>query len=291
MQNAETNQFRSLEQLQISFRERKVQLTPTLIINDQQYEFVTFSPNTMQDVFLDHSRTTVVAIYRLITNPNKNIVLMWNIKESSIIPLNVRLMDNSINNIKEQHDNDKVIGNSINVTITNLPNCSPLMGRVDTGASVCSLHVDSYNIKNKQITFVNKDLSPNNITMMLADKQAVKSADGGVEYRPVVILNIKLNDTLLNNIQFNLNDRSNMEYPILIGQNALKAGNFIIDPNLKESIDKCVSEVLSQNNNTDNIKENITTNNDIDMISSLVKQIQNSNISFRDIINYSKNYL
>ena len=72
--------------------------------------------------------------------------------------------------------------------------------------------------------------------MTMQDKQAIKTADHGVEYRPVVKFNIKINGLVLNDIMVNLNDRSNMDYPLLIGKNILHHGKFLIDPQM-ESID------------------------------------------------------
>ena len=68
--------------------------------------------------------------------------------------------------------------------------------------------------------------------MPVLEKQAVKLSNGSMEYRPVVELNIKINDQQLTNCMFNLNDRGAMTYPILIGQNVLEAGGFMVDPSI-----------------------------------------------------------
>ncbi len=60
-------------------------------------------------------------------------------------------------------------------------------------------------------------------------KKVVKSASG-VRERPFVKAKIKLDGSVIS-AEFNLIDRRHMTYPILIGQNVLKKGNFIIDPN------------------------------------------------------------
>ena len=58
------------------------------------------------------------------------------------------------------------------------------------------------------------------------------TADGGVEYRPVVELNIELNGKKMSRVLFNLNNRDKMEYPCLIGQNVLEKSGFLVDPNM-----------------------------------------------------------
>ena len=43
---------------------------------------------------------------------------------------------------------------------------------------------------------------------------------------------IKMNGLVIE-AEFTLADRAHMNYPLLIGQNILKKGNFLIDPNKK----------------------------------------------------------
>ena len=62
-------------------------------------------------------------------------------------------------------------------------------------------------------------------------RKLVKSAIGSKE-RPVVTLRFQLRDKSMEE-EFTLADRSTMTYPVLIGQNILKKGNFLIDPQKK----------------------------------------------------------
>ena len=130
---------------------------------------------------------------------------------------------------------DNIIGSTVEVKITNLPGSGMIKGKVDTGATICSLHAEKWSIDNDVVKFVCPELSQNVISAPLVDQQAVKSSDGGTEYRPVITLNIKINGKLLNDIQFNLNNRGQMEFPILIGQNALEKGRFLINPMMNEN--------------------------------------------------------
>lgn len=106
-----------------------------------------------------------------------------------------------------------------------------LKGKVDTGAEISSLHVDgSPKIVGQMVQFFNRNASPNAIQAPLLDKQAVSSADGGTEYRPVIELDVEINGKPVRKAMFNLNDRSEMEYPVLIGQNILEKTNFLVNP-------------------------------------------------------------
>ncbi len=62
----------------------------------------------------------------------------------------------------------------------------------------------------------------------------VKSASG-VKKRPVIMIKLLLQNSSLEE-EFTLADRSHMTYPVLIGQNVLRKGNFLVDPQKKENI-------------------------------------------------------
>ena len=141
-------------------------------------------------------------------------------------------------------ENPNEIGSAVDMYVTSLPGSKGLRGKIDTGADISSLHADEIHVNNNMVTFTNKKLSPNSLTVPLLTKQAVRTADGGVEYRPVVSLNIKIGNKLLKQIEFNLNDRSSMEYPVLIGKNILTKGSFLINPKLDEATEEDLNNVV-----------------------------------------------
>lgn len=153
-------------------------------------------------------------------------------------------------------DKRAVIGDFVELRFTDLASSQFVRGKVDTGATICSLHCEGHKIDeaSNQITFKCSTLSPNSITMPLSDRQAVKNADG-TEYRPVVELSVKVDDVVVEKVKFNLNDRSSMDCPVLIGQNLIKAGKFLIDPSR-------VSEALTASRLDD-------VDNDIDAVGVL----------------------
>ena len=88
-----------------------------------------------------------------------------------------------------------------------------VVARVDTGATKSSV----------DISLAGK------LGLVAGEKTRLIRSASGVKRRPVVSLKIRLNHHFLEE-EFTLADRSNMNYPVLIGQNILKKGEFIIDP-------------------------------------------------------------
>ena len=86
--------------------------------------------------------------------------------------------------------------------------------RIDTGATSSSIDI---NLAAKL------ELGP--VTQL----KIVKSASG-IKKRPLIKAKIKINGDIIED-EFTLVDRSHMTYPLLIGQNILKKGKFLIDPN------------------------------------------------------------
>lgn len=102
--------------------------------------------------------------------------------------------------------------------------------KVDTGASMCSMHATNIHTSNSVVSFQSDCLGPSTFTMRLADVETIKSADGGNSDRPVVALDVVVDGVVMNNVLFNLNDRSHMEHPVLLGVNALQQGDFTVSP-------------------------------------------------------------
>lgn len=168
-----------------------------------------------------------------------------------------------------------------------------LKGKVDTGAEISSLHAEpGWKIVGDNVKFVNGHLSKSIITVPIADRQAVSSADGGTEYRPVVALDVTVNDKPVRNALFNLNDRSQMEYPALIGQNILDKTKFVINTRMNdnespeaqtEDAESDVDwELLHQNvAATENI---MTEEADSETIRKIAQMLSEANFSFGDLL-------
>lgn len=125
----------------------------------------------------------------------------------------------------------KTLGNEATVTFASLG--KQVKGKVDTGATTSSLHAEriTINKSNNSVSFSCPELSNGIITMPLDGAQEVVSADAGGTTRPIVKFDVEVDGTPIKSASFNLNDRSEMDSPILIGQNILKSGGFVIDVN------------------------------------------------------------
>lgn len=157
---------------------------------------------------------------------------------------------------------DKIIGDVADVVLINFNNGKAIRGKVDTGAELSSLHADDVEIvgdsSNRIVKFV---FGGKRYKMTLQDTQAVQTADNGIENRPVVKFNIKINGSILNDVLMNLNDRSNMPDKLLIGQNILEKGKFLIDPQINEGIDwEMLQEEFANIEIADNVEMNTKSN-------------------------------
>lgn len=111
--------------------------------------------------------------------------------------------------------------------------------RVDTGAKTCSLHVEKWEIddeqekmkKNigKQIRFLLKDPGSDEAQWTEAKVvgYAIYKTSEQQERRYKVRMKLRWND-LEKEVLVNLNDRSHMEYPLLLGRNYLR-GDLLVD--------------------------------------------------------------
>lgn len=143
------------------------------------------------------------------------------------------------------------LGSDATITFATLGN-RQVHGKVDTGATTSSLHAENIKVNhtNNSVSFSCPELSNSIITMPLDGAQEVVSADAGGNTRPIVKFDVEVDGTPIKGASFNLNDRSEMDSPILIGQNILKAGNFLIDVS-KDSAPERVEQVQKPDSNRD----------------------------------------
>jgi len=235
------NRFPTLDDLRNAHKDGNVALGDELTIEGVLFHFRKASAHPFNEMLTQNKYGVVVYTAgqrhkeeARAAGLNTWIVLMWKAFQNRIIPVGVTTTDKQRGYMYEQDQN--IVGDTVEVKFTNLPSTVALKGRVDTGAEISSLHADSLQVQNGKVRFICKPLSPSVLTMDMTDKQLVKSPDGGSEYRPVVELNIAINGQTMQGMLFNLNDRSQMDHPVLIGQNILEKGKFLIDP-MREDID------------------------------------------------------
>ena len=154
--------------------------------------------------------------------------------DNSNVLLNLSI--EQVSNHVVQENIKTVVGNQIPIILLGFNSDREIVGKVDTGASFCSLHATNIEIKPTQYAekgdLVLFDYNDTRYRMPLVNKQAVSSSDGGTQYRPVVKFNVVMNQKTYTDILFNLNDRAEMEHDILLGENFLEASRVLVDPTL-----------------------------------------------------------
>jgi hypothetical protein len=181
----------------------------------------------------------------------------------------------------ETGDTSAMVGNTVKVEFVTFGNRS-VDGKVDTGATTSSLHATDIKVNQQQrtVSFHSPSLSDNIVTLDLAGVQEVHSADNGGEPRPMVSLDVAIDGKPINGATFNLNDRSKMDTQILIGQNILKAGGFVIDPNKDgEAADHNPNDAAHQATAEPRIRNEAA-------ILEAMELLAEADISFSDLLKY-----
>ena len=143
-------------------------------------------------------------------------------------------MQNDRNN---DSSGDKKVGVTLDITIVGVNGDNPLKAKIDTGAEECSLHATDINPDVDNVSgagSVTFTLGEYKYTMALHGHQAISSADGGTTNRPTIKLGVRIGEDYIPDVVFNLNDRSNMEFPVLVGVSLIKAAGLVVDPSLSE---------------------------------------------------------
>jgi len=170
---------------------------------------------------------------------------------------------------------DNTIGYNVEVVLKGFNGNKPVPAKVDTGADLNSLHANNVEVTGKTVSF---EFGNKRITMPLSAHQSVRSADGGVEQRPVVKFNVEVpkdgtdKDVLLNNLEFTLNDRTHMADKILLGKNFIEQGKFSI-----------VSDLDSPK---DIVETTITDYSQREIISNLLEVINANGITLEQLVTF-----
>jgi hypothetical protein len=147
---------------------------------------------------------------------------------------------------EESAANEKrIIGGTANLTEVSTGLTFP--ARIDTGAETCSLHVEKLEISDKtrkrvqnigkSVRFLLKgaDGKTKWTEAIIASAVRVKSSalkSGEYDHRYKVRLTLQWKD-IRKEVLVTLNDRTSMEYPLLVGRNFLH-GDFLVDVDKKE---------------------------------------------------------
>ena len=102
-----------------------------------------------------------------------------------------------------------------------------LPARIDTGAAVSSLDARSLKVIDQEVEFVlPSKYGGRKFRLPIADWHTVRSAEAK-ERRPIIEIELCVGPKLIR-ARVNLNDRTRMKYPFLIGRNILME-NFVVD--------------------------------------------------------------
>jgi hypothetical protein len=130
-------------------------------------------------------------------------------------------------------------------TLTELSSGFAFPARIDTGAETCSLHVEKIEIQDKtarrtknigksvRFQLKGSDGKTQWVEGIVADAVRVKSSSlksGEVDHRYKVRLTLQWKD-VRKEVLVTLNDRTSMEYPLLVGRNFLE-NDFLVDVDL-----------------------------------------------------------
>lgn len=251
-ENKQVQDFGDIEELQQRFvKGKNFNFSDEIDVNGLPYKRTQASNYDMRDI-IDKGIKQVVAYgtfkrkEAVEAGMNQFLVFLWGYRGNMLVPHDVRFMSaarmsapiyEATGMDKMNIDKNKILGTSTDVQIMNIPGSAPIRAKVDTGADISSIHAEDWSTQNGQVTFQSDDISPNRITLPVIEKQAIKSSNGDIEYRPVVELDVKINNVPMSGVMFNLNDRGTMEYSILIGKNVLERGGFLIDPKMDEDFE------------------------------------------------------
>jgi len=253
-------EYKSLSKLKSDFRKGNFEFPEEMNVNNIRYRIGESFESKILDM-IKNSRKSILLYSTPFTEQAKNagldtiLVFVWGFNNRhKMVPIDVRPTHRSrvLNNVNEAgFDNgntvsiskERIVGDVVDVVVTSIPGTQPMKGKIDTGADVSSMHADSWKINNGQVTFKTPELSEHELTVPVLEKQAIKLSNGDMSYRPVIEMNIRINNIQLTNCMFNLNDRGSMTYPMLIGQNVLEAGKFMVDPTINDP-DAPTNEVL-----------------------------------------------
>jgi len=244
-------EFQNVDDVKSNFLQGKFQFPDEIMVNDIKYtsnmassynikEMITKKYKAMWVYFTankDHAAEKGLGhalVFLWGFPPNKNAMIPYDVRFSTRARLNAPIIEKTDDSGNIIIAPEKIIGDIVDVVVTNLPGSEIIRGKVDTGADISSLHADNWEISNGHVAFLCPALSEHKITLPLLEKQAIKLSNGTVEYRPVIELNVKVNDIPLTKCMFNLNDRGAMKYSMLVGQNILEPGGFMVDPKIND---------------------------------------------------------
>lgn len=299
----------NIAQLEQTFISGKLSSIPqSMVLHGISYKFSKHSPDTWESIITGQKKA--ITIFTLDQNaknvkqfdsvkasspddynsPQTNVALVWGVSRTlGVIPAaakfipKTRQLHVTHHGITEQTD----ISYSEPVVITNINNNQPFDAKIDTGADMCSLHADSIEMGNGTVSF---SINGRMYRMPITDTKEIKQADSDAQARPVVTFTFQIGDQTIDNVQCNLNDRSGMDSPLLIGKNLLSRGDFVIRTQVSESVESTDWDYLQslfEHIDVPNVTLQPNFNESVDR---LVEIMLNNNITLSDVLSHVKQH-
>jgi ribosomal protein S6--L-glutamate ligase len=211
-------------------------------------------------------------------NPNINVIMPVNVRPTMPQRLGALELDKDWVNEQQQP-----IGLTTEVMFIQLGKV--LTAKVDTGATTSSVHAEDWKISDDRVLF-RSSVFGGTLTVPLVGTHDVHTSDGGVERRPIIAMDIKVNGQVIKSVHFNLNDRANMDYPVLLGQNALQQGQFVVDPS--EGVDWDYLNKLFENDTFQDFP--LTISADYDKVKDAIITLETNDVSLKDMIRFIRTH-
>ena len=195
---------------------------------------------------------------------------------------------------KEDHERFNAIGIHVDAILMGINQNQPIESKIDTGAECCSLGVEDISLMKSDVDpeaqKVKFTFNERQYTMKVAEMISVSTADGGIEYRPTVLFDIKINGHLVSEVQVNLNDRSHMQYKFLIGLNLLEKCDLVIDPSITEEEIQTIHNVLNAHSTIKLDGIDIVEQDKKPLVTRQIMELMlaNPDITFKDILSMSR---
>ena len=127
---------------------------------------------------------------------------------------------------KMENDDFAVVGSVDKITIKYFNDEKPISTRIDTGAEYSSINGSNIDITDETIAF---DFGDYRYRFSLLKNVNIVAANGK-EKRPIIRLDIVIDNETLHNVEFTVNDREGLNFDVLLGRRALAQANVLVNP-------------------------------------------------------------
>lgn len=154
---------------------------------------------------------------------------------------------------KEKISNDdfSLVGSVDKITIKYFNDEKPVDARIDTGAEYSSINGSDIDMNDDTISFTFGDYR---YRFSLLKSVKIVAANGK-EKRPIIRLDIVIDEKVLHNVEFTVNDRGELNYDVLLGRRCLAQANVLVNPALPHLSTKSLATVDAKKDGEDDKSE------------------------------------